>query len=793
MRAWNWIPDPPTMTGQPGQNLEASPTMFGGRIYIGAATGVFYALDEQTGTVIWKRFLGFVPKKTLGARGFTSTATVAPDPVSGDPTVYVYSADGYLYALKASDGSTVWKSVVALPSPTKSDYYAWSSPAVIGGRIYVGISSQGDHPLVKNAGEASYDQSTGAHIATFKTMPAGVQGGSIWSSAASDGQSVWVTTGNPPQPQDQPGDGNSIVRLDAATMARQDAWKVPANQLIPDSDFGASPTLFQATIVGVSTPLVGACNKNGLYYALRQQDLAAGPVWQFQAGAPDNIGPGLCLPAAIWDGSRLFVAGNGTTINGTGYEGSVRQLDPATGTPIWETGLPGSILGSPSLNGSGVIAAVAFDTSGGKNAAWLIDASTGALLKTITTKNSVEFAQPVFADNYLLFATSNHGLYAYRPGPSPRVPTPLGAAGSPTSTAPGACGTSWTIAKSADQGSLDGLFGVAPVSSTDAWAVGDRFSSGSGKYRTLTERWNGTTWKVVTSPNTPSSTGSDFLTDAAAVSSTDVWAVGSYIDSHQSSLTLTEHWNGTSWQIVASPNVGTDSYLEAVAANAANDVWAVGYSYSGGVARTLIEHWDGTSWTVVSSPNTGAQANILNDVTVSSTGEVWAVGFKASAGSTKPLVERFNGTSWSVVASPSAGTSSFLEGVSAAPGGNAWAVGYQESAGVDTTLVEHWDGTAWTVVPSANPSSSLNVLLGAAAAADNDVWAVGYAHQGGADQTLTEHWDGTSWSVAASPNAGGVADYLTAIALDPAGRYWSPGYTATASSGARTLIEQLCP
>ena len=40
-----------------------------------------------------------------------------------------------------------------------------------------------------------------------------------------------------------------------------------------------SPTIFNATINGVSTPMVGACNKNGFYYALRQSSLSAGPVW----------------------------------------------------------------------------------------------------------------------------------------------------------------------------------------------------------------------------------------------------------------------------------------------------------------------------------------------------------------------------------------------------------------------------------------------------------------------------------------------------------------------------------
>ena len=39
-----------------------------------------------------------------------------------------------------------------------------------------------------------------------------------------------------------------------------------------------------------------------------------------------------------------------------------------------------------------------------------------------------------------------------------------------------------------------------------------------------------------------------------------------------------EHWNGTSWAIVPSPNMGTgNNHLNGVAAVSASDVWAVGY------------------------------------------------------------------------------------------------------------------------------------------------------------------------------------------------------------------------
>ncbi len=83
-RTWTWRPAGPTMPGQPS-GLLASPTVVNGRIYIGANTGVFYALDEATGHVIWHRFLGFVPTLTCGKLGIVATATVATDPVTQCP------------------------------------------------------------------------------------------------------------------------------------------------------------------------------------------------------------------------------------------------------------------------------------------------------------------------------------------------------------------------------------------------------------------------------------------------------------------------------------------------------------------------------------------------------------------------------------------------------------------------------------------------------------------------------------------------------------------------------------
>jgi len=397
--AWKFVP------GSGG--FLSSPTVYNGVIYIGAKNGYFYALNETTGAIIWQRFIGVVPKLTCGRQGFTSTATVAPDPTTGNPTVYVYGATGYLYAMNAANGTDVWPpAVVAIPSTTVNDYYAWSSPLVFNGNIYVGISSQCDVPLVR-AGLAEYSQASGAFESTFFTTPPNTVGASIWSSPATDGQSVYITTGN-----GDPGSlGVSLIQL-SPSLAQQSIWTVPPAQLGQDDDFGGSPGLWTASIGGVPTPMVGACNKNGTFYAFARPAISAGPVWQHKISQG-----GECDAAPLFDGTHLFLAGVVTTINGVRYSGCVRMVDPATGSFAWQTGLPGKIIGTPGMDGAGVIAASSYGARGGQNGLWLINAANGQILKSISYGASSTFAQPVFADNYLFTASQGAlGLQAYTAG-----------------------------------------------------------------------------------------------------------------------------------------------------------------------------------------------------------------------------------------------------------------------------------------------------------------------------------------------------------------------------------------
>ena len=86
-----------------------------------------------------------------------------------------------------------------------------------------------------------------------------------------------------------------------------------------------------------------------------------------------------------------------------------------------------------------------------------------------------------------------------------------------------------------------------------------------------------------------------------------------------------------------------NSSLNGIAAVSADDIWAVGGGDfdTTGSSATLIEHWDGTSWTIVSSPDPGTASNALAAVTALSDGTVVAVGDQQESGfDATPLILR---------------------------------------------------------------------------------------------------------------------------------------------------------
>ncbi len=401
---WQWNAPTSPNTGSIAEL--ASPIVSDGVVYVGLNDGYMYAISEATQQVLWSQFIGLLLGTTCGpsSEGIASTATVAVDPQTGQRTVYVNAPNGYLYALDAATGAVEWQSVVGIPSTTENNYYAWGSPTVANGKVYIGISSRCDQPLVP-AGVLAFDQSSGQQLAYWDSLPAGRIGASVWSSIAvlPDGN-VIATTGNAGGAQTP--EAESVSELNGSTLQLMSTWEIPAADQVTDSDFGGSPTVFTGYPGGVRTLMVGACNKDGIYFAFNANDIAAGPVWETRIGSAAGVGlvQYECDAAAIWNGHYLIEGGGSpVTINNITYNGSVQALNPTTGQVIWETGLPGYVVGSASEDGAGIVAAPVYGAAGPTElGVYLLSARTGQLLNFLSTGPKGDFAQPVFDQGDLL-------------------------------------------------------------------------------------------------------------------------------------------------------------------------------------------------------------------------------------------------------------------------------------------------------------------------------------------------------------------------------------------------------
>jgi len=362
------------------------------------------------------------------------------------------------------------------------------------------------------------------------------------------------------------------------------------------------------------------------------------------------------------------------------------------------------------------------------------------------------------------------------------------ATASPAAAGQRAC-AGWTVKPSPSTGSAT-LSAVAATSAKDVWAVGS-FNTG-GAFRTLIEHWDGTRWMIVPSPNPAAGFHTtNTLAAVVAITPKNAWAFGFYEKTTTSFRTLIEHWDGVKWSVMASPNSGPgENTLLAATARSGADIWAVGYHNDPGHRRTLTERWNGAKWSIVASPSVGSGDNFLFGAAAAVFGPIWAVGSDSvSFGQTLAL--RWNGQAWTLGKTVSPGDGDrFLQAVTAPGARYALAVGSYLKGNQTRALAERWTGSGWSLVPAASPAADYNSLQAAAATGTRNAWAVGSRRTslGTAFRTLTEHWNGTSWTAMASPGVGPGDNWLYGVAAVPNGG----GFWAVGTDGNNTLTEFHC-
>jgi len=409
--------------------ITAQPIVSGGMVYWSDWGGTFHATSLTTMQDVWTYPVGFTNSAAAcdGISGEDSEPAVGT--LNGTPVLWMGDTSADMLALNAQTGQLIWRTPIVSPGTNKiGDYFIWDAPAIYNGSLYVGVSSVCDNPLVPS-GVVMMDPATGTiehelalgtdttsttadlfpePLPTTGCIADGVSGSVAVDTSTSD---LFIATGNPTCPTDP--FGEAIVRLSSSDLSVQDSWSIPQSQRNGDSDFVDTPTLFTAN----GLPMVGSADKNGMFYALRRSDLAAGPVWTYQVsdGGTDAIKGAADISPAAWDGTDLYIAGPEATVNGAACLGNIAKVNPANGVPIWRDCLNapsyGKVLGA-------VVATPGLVTFNSGPSVVVARASDGKILYTHTDPTgAVYFSAPVVSGG-VIYAGGNDGtLAAYAPSP----------------------------------------------------------------------------------------------------------------------------------------------------------------------------------------------------------------------------------------------------------------------------------------------------------------------------------------------------------------------------------------
>jgi hypothetical protein len=355
------------------------------------------------------------------------------------------------------------------------------------------------------------------------------------------------------------------------------------------------------------------------------------------------------------------------------------------------------------------------------------------------------------------------------------------------SVAPAQAAATWTRVASPNRGTVaSALQDVVMVPGTStAWAVGYYYDSNLAANRTMTQRFNGTSWSIVPSVNA-SATGYSQLNKVDATSTSNVWAIGS----------LVERYNGTNWVAMSSPAGVALRGLDVVSST---EVWVAGYS---GSAATVAQWKNGTWTTRYTQASTGRHLTVFEAIAVDGSGKVWAVGwdrdYDAPGRPVSSLVVHFNGTSWTRETTPNPANRNTLMDVALA-NGEVFAVGVaQDTSGGGITprsLMLRRQSTGWSslTVPKGEPGSQ-DQLLSVAAVSSTSVWSVGYYNSpsSGLYEPLLVHWTGNggagTLAVSHPSPALTVSALASGVSATSAGNLWAAGYTSPPSGGNATLI-----
>ncbi|MDA4123232.1 MAG: PQQ-binding-like beta-propeller repeat protein [Thaumarchaeota archaeon] len=399
-----------------------TPVIWNSLVFI-TGGGAIRAVNETTGHIVW------VADKNSDGLDFSTRVGVTID--AGD--VFAATFSSQLVSLNATTGAVNW--VVSVTSGIVGSMVTYdgpqATPLVYDGKVIVGETSGdvGARGVVR-----AFSENNGALLWTFYTVPPapmnstnqaafgntwgtngtnGCQcaGGAVWNVPAVDPHTgiIYFATGNPyplvkGYDYRTPNDADTNLCTDCVIGVNstngQMVWYF---QEVPhdwgDHDEGMPVQLFNTTINGVQTEVVGDAGKAGYYFELNAHTGA--PIYKVKVGIHLNenlTSQGLVYPGAdggvdtlssydpktsmiytmAWN-SHQICKGN-LALNTmrcvpqyTGLNSTLYGIDASTGTIVWNMNMSGYGGGVSSTND------IVF-TSDGNHNFYALNAMTGAIL-----------------------------------------------------------------------------------------------------------------------------------------------------------------------------------------------------------------------------------------------------------------------------------------------------------------------------------------------------------------------------------------------------------------------------
>ena len=366
-----------SVTGWP----PGSPLIAEGKVFV-MATGGTYAIDLQTGTMIWAR------------TDLQGTASMAYH----DGAVFVHDNSADVYKLNASDGSNIW-------GPTRSNMQVGcdgtSSPIVANGKVVVGHScgvlEVTAGYTAARGGVAAIDEQSGMKLWTYYTVPeSGENGAMVWSSVAIDTQTstVFASTGNNYSVAGPSSDAIHAIDLMTGTkrwvkqVRENDIWSLQGNPRGDDTDFGANPILAEVD----GKPVVAAGDKGSVFWML---DRETGDIlWsRDKLSASHSQANGGVLMNGAFDGKFFYALANDPAAS----KSVLLKLDPTKmGADGWAPKTFDKITwGAPALANGLLVAPINDDLL-------VLNAETAEVLAQFATGGTIAAGAPAIANGVIV-------------------------------------------------------------------------------------------------------------------------------------------------------------------------------------------------------------------------------------------------------------------------------------------------------------------------------------------------------------------------------------------------------